>query len=151
MSLPSRRGLIAASLLLIPGVAAAAAPPTPVVVYKTASCGCCGGWITHMRRAGFATRVVLLDEVATPARRRGVPFELGSCHFAEVGGYVVVGHVPPADVRRLLAQRPAAIGLTVPGMPAGSPGMEFPNGATERYNTLLLLPGGKTRVFATHG
>ena len=151
MSFPSRRSLIAAPLLLVPGIAVAANPATPVVVYKTESCGCCGGWITHMRRAGFAVRVVVLEDIATPASKRGVPFELGSCHFADVGGYVVVGHIPPADVRRLLAERPKALGLTVPGMPMGSPGMELPNGATERYNTLLLLPGGKTRVFATHG
>jgi hypothetical protein len=146
----TRRALFAAPLLLMSGFAGAAAP-TPITVYKTESCGCCGGWITHMRRAGFATTVVVVDEVATPALKRGVPFELGSCHLADVGGYVVVGHVPSADVRRLLAERPRAIGITVPGMPVGSPGMEHPRGLTERYQTLLLLPGGRTRVFAAHG
>lgn len=132
-------------------VAAGAATPRELVVYKTASCGCCRGWITAMARAGFQPKVVEVEDVSPLWRARGVPDELSSCHLAEVGGYVTVGHVPPADVERLLRERPKAIGLTVPGMPWGSPGMERPDGKTEPYATLLLLPGGETRVFARHG
>ncbi|HEY9236943.1 MAG TPA: DUF411 domain-containing protein, partial [Phenylobacterium sp.] len=120
-------------------------------VYKTASCGCCGGWITIMTRAGYRPKVVNVEDVTPIGKRHGVPFELASCHLATVGGYVVVGHVPAADVGRLLKERPKALGITVPGMPLGSPGMEMPDGRKEPYQTLLLLPGGKTRVFARHG
>jgi hypothetical protein len=135
--------------LVFPGLARAAKLP-PMTIYKTASCGCCNGWITHVRRAGFAPRIVVQEDISPAFRRHGVPFELSSCHVAEVGGYVAVGHVPPADLLRLLKQRPKAIGLTVPGMPWGSPGMERPDGKREPYETLLLLRGGKTRVFARH-
>lgn len=145
-----RRGLLAAALsavALAPGMAAAASALT---IYKTESCGCCRGWITTMTRAGYAPKVVVLTEVATVGRKLGVPFALSSCHISTIGGYVVVGHVPPADVGRILRERPKALGLTVPGMPLGSPGMEQPDDRREPYNTLLLLPGGKTRIFARH-
>jgi hypothetical protein len=122
-----------------------------MTVYKTASCGCCGGWITLMTRAGYRPKVVVIDDVTPLNERYGVPFELSSCHLATVGSYVTVGHVPAADIARLLKERPKALGLTVPGMPLGSPGMEMPDGRKEAYNTLLLLPGGKTRIFAKHG
>ena len=127
------------------------APPRPeVVIYKTASCGCCKGWVTHMTRAGYPTRVVELEDLTQIREKYGVPFPLSSCHTAVVGGYVVEGHVPPADVDRLLAEKPKARGITVPGMPLGSPGMESPTGESEAYDTLLLLEGGGTRVFAHH-
>ena len=146
-----RRNLLAAAAAaLAPPHAWAAAPP-PLTVYKTASCGCCGGWITIMTRAGYRPKVVNVEDVTPIGKRHGVPFELSSCHLATVGGYVVVGHVPAADVGRLLKERPKALGITVPGMPLGSPGMEMPDGRKEPYQTLLLLPGGKTRVFARHG
>lgn len=144
-----RRAVLAAALLS-PG-AALAAPPPPFTVYKTASCGCCGGWITHMSRAGYRPKVVVVEDLTPFNRRFGVPFELSSCHLAAIGGYVTVGHVPPADIARLLKERPKALGLTVPGMPLGSPGMEMPDGRKEAYDTLLLMPGGRTRVFARHG
>lgn len=128
---------------------ARAATPT-LTVYKTASCGCCKGWITTMARAGFAPKVVEVEDVSPLHRRHGVSFELSSCHLATIGGYVTVGHVPSADVARLLREKPKAVGLAVPGMPLGSPGMETPDGRKEAYETLLLLPGGKTRVFARH-
>ncbi len=144
----SRRLLIAAPLALVPAVGHSA--PPLVTIYKTASCGCCKGWVTHMQRAGFRTQVVEVEDVTPIHQKHGVPFELSSCHIGMVGGYVAVGHVPPADVSRLLKERPKAIGLTVPGMPIGSPGMESRDGRKEAYDTLLLMPGGKTRVFARH-
>ena len=146
----SRRGVIPAILAITAPSGAMAAPPA-LTVYKTASCGCCKGWITTMTRAGYAPKVVVVEDVTPIGKRHGVPFELSSCHLATVGGYVVVGHVPPADVARLLREKPKAVGLTVPGMPLGSPGMEAPDGRKERYETLLLLPGGKTKIFARHG
>lgn len=146
----TRRALAAAvpALLATPAFAAAARPP--LTVYKTPACGCCKGWITHMTRAGWRPKVVTQDDISPVWRRRGVPDPLSSCHVAEVGGYLVVGHVPPADVERLLRERPRAIGVTVPGMPWGSPGMERPDGQRQSYETLLVLAGGRTRVFARH-
>ncbi len=146
----SRRAVLAAAPLLAGTPTALAAAPA-LTVYKTASCGCCKGWITTMTRAGYRPQVVVIEDVSPIGKRHGVPFELSSCHLSTIGGYVVVGHVPPADVARLLRERPKALGLTVPGMPLGSPGMETPDGRTERFQTLLLLPGRKTRVFAQHG
>lgn len=131
--------------------AASAAPGPRVAVYKTASCGCCRGWVVAMARAGFSPSVTDVEDLSVEWRKRGVPDTLSSCHLAEVGGYVTVGHVPPQDIRRLLKERPKALGLTVPGMPIGSPGMEQPSGRTEPFQTLLLLPGGRTQVFARHG
>ena len=148
----TRRSLLlagAASAAVGPAAAAPAAA-RPVKVYKTADCTCCEGWVSAMAKAGFKTEVVTSDNIAAVWRRHGVPDALSSCHMGVAGGYVVVGHVPPADVLRLLKERPKAIGLTVPGMPVGSPGMEIPGAPKDKYETLLLLPGGKTRVFARH-
>ncbi len=152
MRKPSRRHLLTGALALAVAPATVrAASPTPMTVWKTPTCGCCGGWVTHMSRAGFAPKVLVVEDIVGLWRKRGVPDALSSCHLAEVGGYTLVGHVPAADIRRLLAEKPKAIGLTVPGMPFGSPGMEHPAGRKEVYETLLLLPGGKTRVFSRHG
>ena len=146
----SRRAVLAGAALAL-SAAARAAAPRELTVYKTPWCGCCRGWGTHMGRAGFRTRVVEVDDLGPVREKHGVPFELSSCHTGVTGGYVVEGHVPPADVLRLLEERPRALGLTVPGMPLGSPGMESPTGQREAFQTLLLLKGGGTRVFARHG
>ena len=146
----SRRALLVGAAAALPG-AALAAPQPALTVYKTPWCGCCRGWVTHMTRAGFRVTVVEREDLAPVRKQHGVPFELSSCHTGVTGGYVVEGHVPPADVLRLLRERPKALGIAVPGMPLGSPGMESPTGEAERFDTLLLLRGGKTRVFARHG
>lgn len=147
----SRRALLAALPALIATEACASSARAPLTVYKTASCGCCKGWIATMARAGYQPKVIMVDDVSPHWRQHGVPDPLSSCHVAEIAGYAVVGHIPPSDIDRLLRERPRAIGLAVPGMPWGSPGMERPDGRTEPYETLLLLAGGKTRVFARHG
>ena len=144
-----RRLLLAAPALLL-AAEALAAPVHTVTVHKTPWCTCCGGWVTHLRRAGFRVQVLEVEDLAPIRAKHGVPFTLASCHTGVVGGYVVEGHVPPADVLRLLKQKPKALGLTVPGMPLGSPGMEMPTGEREPFDTLLLLPGGRTQVFARH-
>lgn len=145
-----RRLFLAASAAVAFAATGAAAAGPKVAVYKTASCGCCRGWVTAMARAGFAPTVTDVEDLSVEWRKRGVPDTLSSCHLADIGGYVTVGHVPPQDVLRLLKERPKALGLTVPGMPIGSPGMEQPSGRREAYETLLLLPGGRTQVFARH-
>ena len=144
-----RRLLVLAAATTLATPAAGASRPA-ITVYKASGCTCCEGWIAHMQRAGFRTQVVVVNDLSVEWRRRGVPDTLSSCHMGLVNGYVTVGHVPAADVLRLLKQRPRAIGLSVPGMPDGSPGMERPDGKREPYETLLLLPGGKARVFARH-
>ena len=142
--------LLSAPLLAIAPHAWAAAPM--VDVFKDPNCGCCTDWVRHMNAHGFATRVH--DEGNNAARARaGIPKALGSCHTAFVGGYAVEGHVPAADVQRLLQERPkGAIGLAVPGMPVGSPGMDGPVYGDRRdaYDTLLVLAGGQTRVWQSH-
>ena len=144
-------GLVA--LPAVAQIATAAAPTaTPkIIVNKTPTCGCCGLWVKHLQAAGFAVQVHDLENLAPIKERVGVPFGMGSCHTAEVGGYFIEGHVPADDIKRLLREKPAAKGLTVPGMPAGSPGMEVPSGRVDRYDVLLVDKEGKTSVFATHG
>lgn len=122
-----------------------------MVVHKTPTCGCCGEWVDHLREAGFAVEVRETSNLAPVKEKVGVPYGMGSCHTAEVEGYFVEGHVPAEDVKRLLAERPEAKGLTVPGMPLGSPGMEVPSGEVEAYEVLLVRPDGTTEVFARHG
>ncbi len=122
-----------------------------VVVHKTESCGCCGLWVEHMRQAGFPVEVRNLEDVNPVKERLGVPLGKGSCHTAEVGGYFVEGHVPADDVKRLLAEKPAAKGLVLPGMPAGSPGMETPDGRVQPYVVELVGEDWNTMAFAQHG
>ena len=121
-----------------------------VVVHKSASCGCCGLWIEHMRKAGFQVEVRNSDNLNPVKERVGVPIGKGSCHTAEIGGYFVEGHVPVEDIKRLLAEKPDAKGLLLPGMPAGSPGMEMPDGTTEAYTVELVGRDGSTTAFAQH-
>ena len=127
------------------------AEPIAVEVWKDASCGCCGAWIAHMEQNGF--RVTTHDTGNNAVRARlGLPARLGSCHTALVGGYLVEGHVHADEVHRLLRDKPAALGLAVPGMPIGSPGMDGPvyGGRRDAYDTLLVLRDGSTRVFRRH-
>ena len=146
----SRRRLLA----LVVGVAAlgiglpASADALPeVVVHRDPSCGCCGAWVEHLRRAGFPVKVVETDSLNAIKQRLGVPADLFSCHTAETTGYVIEGHVPAGAIRRLLAERPQAAGLAVPGMPIGSPGME--GGAPETYEVVLFGQHGR-RIFARY-
>ena len=124
-----------------------AARPT-VTLYKSPTCGCCAAWGDHMREAGFPVEVVDADMDAVK-REYGIPPALQSCHTAVVDGYVVEGHVPAADVERLLAEAPEAGGLAVPGMPVGSPGME--RGDTVQPYKVFLIDDGQRTVFASHG
>lgn len=152
-----RRALLLSALCAAGGIAAASwprqagaktAPGTPVEVWKDPNCGCCQDWVAHMQDHGFA--VTVHDSGNNAVRTRlGLPQNLGSCHTALVGGYLVEGHVPAADVRALLQQKPDALGLAVPGMPIGSPGMDGAAYGNRRdaYDVLLVARGGGTRVF----
>ena len=124
----------------------AAAAPATMTVYKSAACGCCAKWVAHIKAAGFAVTVKDTDDVDSVKRDMGVPSALQSCHTALVGGYVIEGHVPADVVRQLLVQKPRGVGLAVPGMPVGAPGME--GSPTERYTVVLFERNGTTTVFA---
>lgn len=139
-----------------PAMAATASPMSAaalpkVVVHKSPSCGCCALWVKHMREAGFSVDVRNTDNLEPVKKRLGVPLGKGSCHTAEVGALVVEGHVPADDIKRLLAANDGAKGLVLPGMPAGSPGMEMPDGRVQRYTVEKINADGSTSPFATHG
>lgn len=119
-----------------------------MTVWKSPWCGCCGNWIEHMKAAGFEVEVEEIEDLGTVKRMASVPDDLQSCHTARVGGYTVEGHVPASDVVRLLEERPDALGLVVPGMPSGSPGME--TGERDPYDVLMLRNDGETEVFSSH-
>ena len=122
-----------------------------VEVWKDPNCGCCADWVTHLQANGFQVRVH--DSGNAAARKRlGIPVKLGSCHTAQVGGYAIEGHVPASDIQRLLKERPQAIGLAVPGMPVGSPGMDGPDygGHKDAFDVLLVLKDSNSRVYQSY-
>ena len=133
--------------LFSPAVWAAGALPT-VEVYKSPTCGCCGKWVDHMKANGFKVVTHEMNDVTPHKQRLGVPVGMGSCHTAEVGGYLVEGHVPADDVKRLLAEKPKAKGLVSPGMPQSAPGMDMPG--KQPYEILLVRQDGSTSSFARH-
>ena len=136
------------------GVAAqqkAAAPALPkVTVYKTSSCGCCRLWVDHLKTSGFDVQAmdVSADDVRKVSKAAGLKDEATSCHTAKIGDYVVEGHVPAADIKRMLKEKPAIAGLSAPGMPQGSPGME--QGTKEPYDVIAFKKDGTSTVFAKH-
>jgi hypothetical protein len=149
----SRRALLAgfaASGLIIATRTPLAAETLPkMVVTKDPNCGCCTGWVEHVRAAGFDVDVVESAEVNRLKTRLGVPQALASCHTAEIDGYVIEGHVPPAAIKRLLAEKPDGKGLAVPGMPVGSPGMDVEGMKPETYEVILFGPSGQ-RTYARY-
>jgi len=130
---------------------AQAAEPS-VHVSKTATCGCCKIWVDYMRKQGFSvtTRNMTAGQLARVKMERGIRPQFASCHTARVGKYTVEGHVPAREVRRLLGERPDVIGLSVPGMPLGSPGMDF-GSEREPYDVLLIKKDGSSSVYASYG
>ena len=128
-----------------PGRALAAAPE--IVVYKDPSCGCCSGWVRHLRAHGFAVTVHDVEDMDAVKRQAGIPASMESCHTAMIDGYLIEGHVPAADILRLLAERPPVHGLAAPGMPASAPGMDMPG---EPYTVYAFLTDGRAAAYATH-
>jgi len=125
--------------------------PDPIEVWKSAGCGCCGLWVEHLRNAGYSVKTndTAAGVLAKIKKQAGLGPDLQSCHTAKTGGYVIEGHVPAEDVARLLKEKPDAVGLTVPGMPLGSPGMDT-GPDKEPYEVLLVKKDGSTEVFARH-
>jgi hypothetical protein len=119
-----------------------------IVVYKDPSCGCCGNWVKHLRRSGFKVTVNDVDDIAPIKIRSGVPDGTESCHTAFVAGYVVEGHVPAEDIKKILAERPGMKGLAVPGMPSSAPGMDSPD--HEPYTVYSFDAKGALKVYASY-
>jgi hypothetical protein len=149
----SRRALLAGlavSALSVSARSTLAAQTLPrMVVTKDPTCGCCTAWVEHVRAAGFDVAVVESSDLSRLKIRLGVPQTLASCHTAEIGGYVIEGHVPPAVIKRLLAEKPDAKGLAVPGMPVGSPGMEVEGMEPDTFEVVLFGPSGQ-RTYARY-
>ncbi len=137
-------GFAAVMAVAAPGVAQA----VEITVYKSAQCMCCGNWVSYMRRRGYKMTVHNMDNLDTVKKMAGVPDLLQACHTALVKGYVIEGHVPAEDVARLLAERPKARGIAVPGMPMGSPGME--GRRAERYHVVMFGGAGGAKIFSSH-
>ena len=156
----SRRGFVRTSLSVLtiaslgyPQISTAAIQPDTVTVWKTPTCGCCKDWVIHMRKEGFNVVTNDVPDTAPIRQKLGLPAKFGSCHTAQVGGYVIEGHVPASEVKRLLREKPAAIGLTVPGMPLGSPGMEMKGemtGTRDAYDVMLVTRDGGSRVYESY-
>ena len=121
---------------------------TPIAVYKSPTCGCCGKWVEHMKAAGFNPTVTDLPNVSTVKQSMGVPSNLQSCHTSSVGGYAIEGHVPADVVRKLLKEKPKVAGIAVPGMPIGSPGMEQGD-RKDKYDIVAFTKDGSQQVFAS--
>lgn len=123
---------------------------TTMTVVRDPGCGCCLKWVAHLEQAGFKTTVTESPEMDAVKDRHAVPKAARSCHTGTIGGFVIEGHVPAGDIKRLLQERPNIVGIAVPGMPAGSPGMELPNGRVAPYDVIAFDKAGKTTVFASH-
>lgn len=153
MAHTSRRAWLAgtAVLVLASSTMVAYAASATLQVWKDPNCGCCKDWIAHLEKNGFATTVIEQGNSAARARL-GLPQKFGSCHTALIQGYVIEGHVPVADIQRLLKEKPKALGLSVPGMPIGSPGMDGPayGGRRDAYQVLLIQRDGSNTVFNTY-
>jgi hypothetical protein len=139
-SLTRRSALFAAAASLLQTGTASAGEKEVITVHKDPTCGCCSGWVEHLQKAGFKTKVRDTRDLDAVKRRLGVPDDLAACHTAQIADYIIEGHVPAAALRRLLAEKPKAAGLAVPGMPVGSPGME--GGKPEKYDVILFGPDG---------
>jgi hypothetical protein len=146
-----RRAVIILVAALASVSAGAQRAQTPAVeVFKSATCGCCSKWVEHLTAHGFNVRTTDTEALDDLKAKHQIPRPVRSCHTALVGGYVVEGHVPAADVQRLLKERPAIAGIAVPGMPIGSPGMEVPGMKAQAFDVIAFTKQGTTRIFASH-
>ena len=142
-----------ASARALAAPALAQSPPTDEIhVFKSPTCGCCNDWIKHLQTNGFKVTATNVPDSRHYRARLGMPHKLGSCHTGVVAGYAIEGHVPAREIKRLLRQRPKVLGLSVPGMPVGSPGMDGPgcNGHIDPYDALLVQTDGSVSVFASY-
>lgn len=138
-------------LMLIPFLSHAAANKPLITVWKSPSCGCCKDWIAYIEKNGFSTKVISdgNDEIR---KKMGMPIQFGSCHTAVIDGYAIEGHVPVREIKRMLAEKPNAVGIAVPAMPIGSPGMDGPEYGSRRdsYNVLLISKTGQSQIYQSY-
>lgn len=149
--LKRRDVLLASAAALAAGPSCAAQAEPSIKIYKDANCGCCTVWVDHLKVEGFKTEVDEAQDMAAIKAKYGVPDDLTSCHTGVVADYAIEGHVPAADIRRLLKEKPKALGIAVPGMPVNSPGMEVPGQPDESYTVWLFAKDGTRNAFAKHG
>ena len=146
-----QRRLISLGLVLLPTFSFAATEKLVITMWKSPTCGCCKDWADHVEKNGFAVKTYTdgNDEIR---KKLGMPIQFGSCHTALIGGYAIEGHVPAKEIKRLLAEKPKAIGLAVPAMPVGSPGMDGPEykGRKDPYDVLLIGMNGKPTVYQSY-
>ena len=147
--LTRRAVLVLAAMSAFAGPVLAAAARTQITVWKTPNCGCCKDWVKHLETNGFHVVTHDVKETASKRQALGLAEKYGSCHTATISGYVLEGHVPARDIQRLLREKPSAIGLAVPGMPVGSPGMDMGTGA-DAFDVVLVLKDGSSRVFQSY-
>ena len=147
MMIDFKKSVVLTALLAGVGTWAQAATTT-IDIYKSPTCSCCGKWIEHVQKAGFTVQVHESGNLPASRRAAGMPDKFASCHTATVNGYALEGHVPAADIQRLLKEKPKAVGLAVPSMPTGAPGMDVPN--SPPYQTLLVQADASSSVFAQH-
>ncbi len=150
VAVPAAANVAPASQAVAEAAPAASSLPR-MAVHKSPSCGCCGAWVEHMQQAGYPVEVIAEEDLEPLKLAIGVPSGMASCHTAIVEGYFIEGHVPAQDVARLLMERPDARGLTVPGMPIGSPGMEVASGEVQPYTVYLVNKDGSTTPFSEYG
>ena len=143
-----RSTTLSLAFVLVAALAPSAQVATPITVYKTPTCGCCGKWVDHMRQHGFAPKVTDLPNLAAIKQSAGVPQNLQSCHTSTIDGYAIEGHVPADVIRQLLKEKPKVAGIAVPGMPMGSPGMEQ-GGVKDKYNVVAFGQDGSQKVYAS--
>jgi hypothetical protein len=157
--LPMRRrdflwlGAGATALTLVPSSLAALAAPAELplmTIYKSETCLCCEKWVDHVKAAGFKTSVHNRDPMDPLKDQLAIPRHVRSCHTAQIGGYIVEGHVPAVDIKRMLKEKPKVMGLSVPGMPVGTPGMDQPGVPAEPYHVVAFQKAGATTVFAKY-
>lgn len=140
--------LIGLLLLLSASLAFGQQSTRTVDMYENPSCPCCKNWAAYMRENGYTVHTHYVNDIDASRRKLGMPQKYGSCHTAVIDGYLIEGHVPVSDIRKLLAEKPKVIGLAVPGMVTGSPGMEGPN--PQHYDTLVIQQDGSSKIFARH-
>jgi hypothetical protein len=146
-------GLVAAGVAgtrLAAEVPGSSAKPTPMTIYKRSSCGCCAKWVDHVRDNGFEPTVRDEEDMDAIKTQLGVPEGMWSCHTALVGKYLIEGHVPASDIQRLVGQQPRVLGLAVPGMPSGTPGMAQPGAKIAGFEVVAFQLDGTTRTFARY-
>ena len=141
--------LVTAGLLSSPLMGVAATQLEHITVWKTPNCGCCKEWVAHLRKNGFEVVTNDVQDTAPMRQKAGMPEKFASCHTATLAGYVLEGHVPAKEIRRLLREKPKALGLAVPGMPVGSPGMEI-GSSRDAFDVMLVSPSGGSRVYQSY-